>query len=253
MASDGYASGAAGETKPLVIVTGATSGIGAKVAIDFSAKGHPLLLIGRRVEKMTELGLPNCLCEQCDVTNLAAFEAAVKKAEGQFGPAGCIVNNAGMMLLSEHVDTQDPADWTKMIQVNMVGVLNGIKCVVEGMRARKDGHVFNISSVCGSKIFANHTAYCGTKYAVNAITDGLRQECSQDGVKVTLISPGTVETELLTHNADYVLNAMTEWKKSMPDGALLAEDVSNAIQYAYGQPRRCNIREISLAPLQQKD
>ena len=88
-------------TKPLVIVTGATSGIGMQVAKDFSARGHALLLIGRRVELMTGLGLPNCFCEKCDVTDLTQFQAAVTKAEAKFGPAHCIVNNAGMMLLGQ--------------------------------------------------------------------------------------------------------------------------------------------------------
>merc|ERR1719273_2598582 len=86
---------------PLVVVTGATSGIGAQVAKDFSAKGHPLLLIGRRIERCESLGLPNALCERVDVTDLAAFQAAVQKAEVQFGPVHCIVNNAGVMLLGQ--------------------------------------------------------------------------------------------------------------------------------------------------------
>jgi len=242
----------ASSDKKLVIVTGATSGIGLQVAKDFSAKGHPLLLIGRRLELMSGLNLPNCLCEKCDVTDLAAFQAAVAKAEEKFGPAHCLVNNAGMMLLGEVV-SQDPDEWTKMIQVNIVGVLNGIKCVQKGMKERRDGHIFNISSIAGIKHFPNHTVYCATKFAVHAITEGVRQESCADGVRVTVISPGAVETELLSHTtSDDIKAGYGDWKKSMEDGVLMPEDVSNAIQYAYSQPRRCNVREIQLHPLGQQ-
>jgi len=239
------------QTKPLVVITGATSGIGMQVAKDFSAKGHALLLIGRRVDRMTSLGLPNTLCEGVDVTDLAAFKAAVAKAEGQFGPVHCIVNNAGVMLLSP-IDTQDPAEWTTMINVNITGVLNGINSVIKGMKERKDGHIFNISSIAGVKHFPNHTAYCGTKLAVHAITEGTRQECAESGVRVTVIAPGAVETELLSHTtSDEIKKGYGEWKQGMDDGVLMPEDVSAAIQYAYSQPRRCNVREIQLHPLGQ--
>lgn len=236
----------------LVIITGATSGIGLQVAQDFSAKGHPLLLIGRRTDRMEALGLPNTMCAGVDVTDLSAFQEAVASAEAKFGPTHCIVNNAGVMLLGA-MDTQDPEEWNRMIQVNITGVLNGLKCVLSGMKGREDGHIFNISSIAGVKMFPNHTAYCGTKFAVHAITEGTRQECSASGVRVTLISPGAVETELLSHTtSEEIKDGYTDWKKSMADGVLLPEDVSAAIQYAYSQPRRCNIREIQLHPVGQQ-
>jgi len=121
------------------------------------------------------------------------------------------------------------------------------------MNERGDGHIFNISSIAGIKLFPNHTAYCGTKFAVHAITEGLRQECCHSGVKVTVISPGAVETELLSHtSSDEIKDGYGKWKETMADGVLMPEDVSNAIVYAYSQPKRCNIREIQLHPLGQE-
>merc|ERR1719510_1979500 len=128
-----------------------------------------------------------------------------------------------MMLLGQ-MDTQDPEEWTKMIQVNIVGVLNGIKSVAKGMKERKDGHIFNISSIAGVKHFPNHTAYCGTKFAVHAITEGLRQECCHSGVKVTVIAPGAVDTELLSHTtSDEIKSGYNDRKGGMADGALMPE------------------------------
>merc|ERR1711907_868461 len=110
----------------LVIITGASSGIGAATAQLLSSEGHPLLLLARRVDRCQQLNLPNTMCEKVDVTDLESFKSAVAKAEQQYGPTEAISSNAGVMLLGNAV-TQDPAEWTQMINVNIVGVLNGIK------------------------------------------------------------------------------------------------------------------------------
>lgn len=238
--------------KPLVVVTGATSGIGMQIAKDFSAAGHPVLLLGRRLERMEALALPNSLCLSCDVTDPAAFKAAVTQAEGKFGPTGCLVNNAGVMLLGQ-CDSQDPAEWQSMIDVNVKGVLNGISAVINGMKERKDGHIINISSIAGIKMFPNHAVYCGTKYAVHAISEGLRQECSKYNVKVTIISPGACESELLSHtSSDEIKSGYGDWKSGMEFGVLQPEDVSSSCLFAYNTPKRCCIRDIQLAPLNQE-
>eukprot|EP00971_Amphidinium_carterae_P095285 1884962-Amphidinium_carterae.1 len=222
--------------KKLVVVTGATSGIGAQIAKDFSAAGHPLLLLGRRVEKMSELKLPNALCEQVDVTDPVQVKGAIEKAEAEYGPVDCLVNNAGVMLLGA-MESQDPAEWNQMINVNVAGVLNGIQAVLKGMQERKSGHIFNVSSIAGIKLFPNHAVYCGTKFAVHAISEGLRQECSKSGIKVTIISPGAVETELLAHTtSDAIKDGYKEWKSTMDTGVLMPEDVSAAVLFAYNMP-----------------
>ena len=122
--------------KKLVVITGASSGIGEAMAKQFSAAGYPLLLVARRIEKLTALNLPNCLCEQVDVTDKAAFEQAIAKAEAQYGPVECLINNAGVMLLGQ-IDTQDSNEWTKMFDVNVIALLGGMQAVLEPMKARQ--------------------------------------------------------------------------------------------------------------------
>eukprot|EP01006_Ploeotia_vitrea_P061850 TRINITY_DN79352_c0_g1_i1.p1 TRINITY_DN79352_c0_g1~~TRINITY_DN79352_c0_g1_i1.p1 ORF type:complete len:246 (-),score=133.90 TRINITY_DN79352_c0_g1_i1:35-772(-) len=236
----------------VVMITGASSGIGAATAQVFSDAGYPLLLVARRVEKMEALKLPNTLCIKADVTKLDTLQAAVKAAEDKFeAPVGVLVNNAGVMLLGDPAD-QDQKEIELMNNVNINGVLNAIKAVVPGMKARKSGHVINVSSIAGQKSFPNHAVYCGTKYAVRAITESLREEYVPHGVKVISICPGVVETELITHQTSKKqLDDYNEWKKTMDSGVLLPEDVAGAIFFAFNQPARCLIREITLSPTSQ--
>ena len=116
-------------SKPLVIITGASSGIGEAVARALSAAGHPLLLLARRIERLEALGLPNTLSRGVDITDRAALLAAVQDAEARFGPADALINNAGVMLLGE-MSKQDPEQWDRMLDVNVKGLLNGVHAVV---------------------------------------------------------------------------------------------------------------------------
>ncbi|KZL19874.1 putative oxidoreductase [Pseudovibrio axinellae] len=232
--------------KPLIIVTGASSGIGAAIAKSFSAAGHPLLLLARRVEKMEAQGLPNTLCRAVDVTNRQQLVAAVEEAEKAYGAPDAIVNNAGCMLLGD-LSTQDPAEWDRMIDLNVKGVLNGIHAVLPGMKARRGGSIINVSSIAGRKTFPAHAAYCGTKFAVHAISENLREEVSADNVRVMTIAPGAVETELLSHTTSKeIVDGYEQWKTEM-GGVLNAQDVANAVLFVYQQPQNVNIREILLA------
>lgn len=236
--------------KKLVVITGASSGIGKAVAQQLSALGHPLLLIARRVEKLEQLNLANCLCEKVDVTEQESFARAIAKAEQQFGDVDLLVNNAGVMLLGQ-MDTQDPSEWKTMFDVNVLGLLNGMHCVLASMKARNTGTIINISSVAGRKTFPNHAVYCGTKFAVHAITENTREEVADSNVRVITIAPGAVETELLSHTTSTAIKAgYDDWKKSM-GGILAAEDVANSISFAYQQPQHVCIREIVLATTKQ--
>ncbi|POZ60109.1 SDR family oxidoreductase [Chromobacterium alticapitis] len=233
-------------TKPLIVITGASSGIGAATAKQFAAAGHPLLLLARRVDKLEALDLPDTLCRKVDVTDGAAMRQALAEAEAKFGPADAIVNNAGVMLLGAMAN-QDPEEWQRMLDVNVKGLLNGIHAVLGGMLARGRGTIINISSIAGRKTFPSHVAYCGTKFAVHAISENLREEVAGQGVRVITIAPGAVETELLGHTTDEAIKAgYQEWKQQM-GGVLAADDVASAIAYAYSQPQRVCIREIVLA------
>lgn len=238
-------------SKPLVVITGASSGIGAATAHAFSAAGHPLLLLSRRLDRMQDLGLPSSICSAVDVTDTAAVKAAIAEAESVYGPVGCLVNNAGVMLLGQ-VDVQDPGEWQTMLNVNVMGVLNGIHAVLAGMKQRGSGTIINISSVAGRKTFPDHAAYCATKFAVHALTENIREEVSGTGVRLAVIAPGVVETELLSHTTDEGIKAgYQQWKEGI-GGAIGPQVVADAIMFAYNQPPNVCIREIVLAPTSQQ-
>lgn len=238
-------------TKKLVVITGASSGIGEATAKLFSENGHPLLLLARRIEKMEALNLPNTLCEKVDVTDIQALKAAIAKAEEKFGPADCIINNAGMMLLGD-VAVQDPAEWKAMFDVNIIGLLNGMQAVLPQMKERKSGTIINVSSIAGRKTFPNHAAYCGTKFGVHAITENAREEAAAYNVRMVTIAPGAVETELLSHTTSTeIKDGYENWKEDM-GGVLNPTDIANAMWYAYNQPQGVNIREIVIAATKQQ-
>ncbi|BDH45941.1 oxidoreductase [Salmonella enterica subsp. enterica serovar Choleraesuis] len=238
--------------KPLVVITGASSGIGLATARLLSGRGHALLLLARRVDKMLALNLPNSLALSVDVTDRQAVADAIAQAETKFGPVDAIINNAGVMLLGA-IEQQNPDEWDRMIDVNVKGLLNGINAVTAGMVERKAGTIINISSVAGRKTFPSHVVYVGTKFAVHGLSENLREELAPHGVRVVTIAPGAVETELLSHTTDEGIKAgYQEWKKEMGGVVLSADDVAHAIDYAYSQPQHVCIREIVLAATRQQ-
>lgn len=134
-----------------------------------------------------------------------------------------------------------------MINVNIVGLLNGVKAVLAGMVERGDGVVVNISSIAGRKTFPNHSVYCATKFAVHAVTESIREEVSSSNVRVVCIAPGVVTTELLGHTTDSsIIDGYEDWKKTFK--ALEAVDVANCISFAVNQPPHVCIREIVIGP-----
>ncbi|KPM78469.1 SDR family oxidoreductase [Pseudoalteromonas sp. ACER1] len=237
--------------KKLVVITGASSGIGEAIAKHFSEAGYPLLLVARRVEKLKALNLQNCICEQVDVTDKEAFSNSIEKAEAQYGPVECLINNAGVMLLGQ-IDTQESTEWQKMFDVNVLALLNGMQAVLPAMKKRNSGTIINVSSIAGKKTFANHAAYCGSKFAVSAITENVREEVADFGVRVTSICPGAVETELLGHTtSDDIKAGYNEWKKAM-GGVLIADDIARAALFIQEQPQHVCVRELQIAPTRQQ-
>ncbi|HHF2874695.1 SDR family oxidoreductase [Vibrio diabolicus] len=237
--------------KKLIVITGASSGIGEAIARHFSEQGHALLLLARRVERLEALNLPNTLCEKVDVTDKASFEAAIEKAEALYGPVDALVNNAGVMLLGQ-IDTQEASEWKRMFDVNVLGLLNGMQSVLAPMKARNSGTIINISSIAGKKTFPDHAAYCGTKFAVHAISENVREEVASSNVRVTTIAPGAVETELLSHTTSQdIKDGYDAWKEGM-GGVLAADDIARAVLFAYQQPQGVCVREIALAPTKQQ-
>lgn len=236
--------------KELIIITGASSGIGMETAKQFSAMGHSLLLLARRIEPMQALNLPDTICMAVDVTDRNALKDAVQSAESKYGPVGAIINNAGVMLLGNIV-SQDPKEWDTMFDVNVKGLLNGIYAVAETMVKQKKGTIINISSIAGIKPFPNHVAYVGTKFAVSGLSENLREEMAPHNVRVITIEPGAVDTPLVTHTTnDTIKKDYNLWKEDM-GGVLSVQDVANAIIYAYSQPQNVCIREIVIAATKQ--
>ncbi|SIS47197.1 NADP-dependent 3-hydroxy acid dehydrogenase YdfG [Zobellia uliginosa] len=238
-------------SKKLVVITGASSGIGKATAELFSKNGHPLLLIARRIELIEGFNLPNTLCKKVDVTDIDALKNAIAAAEEKFGPVDCMINNAGMMLLGD-IANQDPLEWKKMFDVNVLGLLNGMQAVLPQMKTRQSGTIINTSSIAGRKTFANHAAYCGTKFGVHAITENAREEAALSNVRMVTIAPGAVETELLSHTtSEEIKEGYENWKKEM--GKILNPvDIANAMWYAYNQPQGVNVREIVIAATKQQ-
>ncbi|OOV88058.1 SDR family oxidoreductase [Oceanospirillum linum] len=237
--------------KTLVVITGASSGIGAAMAKRFSEEGHPLLLVARRLNNIQALNLPNTLCREVDVTDRVAFDSAIKDAQAQYGPVDCLINNAGVMLLGQ-IESQDPAEWRKMFDVNVLALMNGMQAVLEDMKARHSGTIINISSIAGKKSFANHAAYCGTKFAVSAITENVREEVADSGVRIMAICPGAVETELLGHTTSKeIIDGYEAWKTSM-GGVLVPDDIARTAVFMYTQPQGVNIRDVAITATRQQ-
>lgn len=239
----------------VAIITGASSGIGEATAIKLAEAGISVVLAARRRErlealhtKITDAG-GSALMVETDVTSRAQVEAMVQAAMDAFGRVDVLINNAGVMLLSymrnAHVD-----EWERMIDVNLKGPLFGIGAVMPIMKAQGSGHIVNVSSMAGRRVFPSGAVYCGTKFGLHAITEGLRQELGhKNNIRATIIAPGVVATELTHHITDDDVSKRVNAMTSMD--ALTSEDVANAILYAIEQPAHVNVSEVLVLPTAQ--
>jgi NADP-dependent 3-hydroxy acid dehydrogenase YdfG len=235
---------------PLAVITGASSGIGHAIATRLSEEGYSLLLLARSFDKSKLDDLPNTSCVPVDVTNESDFSEAVHQAVDEYGAVECLVNCAGLMLLGDIAD-QSPSEWRQMFDVNVLGLTYGMQIVLDSMKQRNAGTIVNISSIAGRKSFPNHAAYCGTKFAVHAISETVREEIADKNVRIVTIAPGVVETPLLSHTtSEGIKSDYTDWKKSI-GGGLEPKNVADAVYYAISQPQSVCIREIVLAPTRQ--
>ncbi len=238
-------------TKKLVVITGASSGFGKALALEFNKAGYPLLLLARRIELLEALKLENAMCAQVDVTDKDAFEQAVRRAEATYGPTDLMINNAGVMLLGS-LEDQDANEWKKMLDVNVLGVLNGMQIVTSGMKERKCGTIVNISSIAGVKAFPAHAAYCATKFGVVGLSEVARNELAPYNVRVMRICPGAVETELLSHTtSEAIKEGYGQWREATGIGSIRAQDVAQTIKFAYELPQGVLLREIQIADTRQ--
>lgn len=239
--------------KPLIVITGASSGFGAEIAKLFNKENYPMLLLGRRTEKIYSLPLDfdQVLVDSVDVTDEQAFKASIAAAEEKFGKTDLLVNNAGVMLLG-NVQSQSPSEWKTMMDTNVLGVLNGMQAVLADMVERKHGTIINMSSLAGRKTFVNHAAYVASKFGVHGLSETIREEVSKDNVRVSLVAPGAAETELLTHVTDTgALSDYQEWKETMGGITLDPVHVAEVVKFIYDMPQEVNIREIDIAATRQ--
>ena len=238
-------------SKPLVAITGASSGIGEATARAFSAAGHPLLLMARRLDRMEALGLPDALCRKVDVRERDAIASAVADAEALYGPVDCLFNNAGIARLGD-IGEQDPLEWDETIDINIKGVMNALHPVLKSMKERRGGTIVNMSSIAGRKVYPDHGVYCGSKYFVHAISESLRGYLAPHDVRVIVISPGIIETEVLNHVTD--ANTLKNYKdnKVRIGGGIAASHVADMILFAYQMPQNVLIQEMVVTPTRQE-
>ena len=237
--------------KPLIAITGASSGIGEATARAFSAAGHPLLLMARRLDRLEALGLPDTLCRRVDVRDRDAIAAAVAEAEEAHGPVDCLFNNAGIARLAD-IGSQDPAEWDESIDINAKGVMNALHAVMEGMKARRHGTIVMMSSIAGRKVYPDHTVYCGTKFFVHAVSESIRAYLAPHDVRVVVISPGIIDTEVLDHVTDERTLQAYRDNKTRIGGGIDASHVADMILFAYAMPQNVLIQEMVVTPTRQE-
>ena len=240
----------------VVIVTGASSGIGYATALKLSKAGAKVAAGARRVEKLETLKKEvqkyggEMLVKKIDVTKKEDCDSFINFVTKTWNHIDILINNAGIMPLSFFKNLK-VSEWEQMIDVNLKGVLYCTAAVIPYMMTNKSGHIVNISSVAGRIVFPAGSVYCATKHAVTAFSEGLRQELSQRyNIKVTCIEPGVVSTELPNTITDKSLESFVKSVKEME--SLKAEDIANAIIYSLDSPEYLNINEILLRPLSQE-
>ena len=237
----------------VVIITGASSGLGEATAKRLAASGAKLMLAARREDRLKELvaaiaqtgGTATYLVT--DVVDRAQVEALAKQTLSTYGRIDVLINNAGLMPLSP-LDQIKVEEWDQMIDVNIKGVLYGIAAVLPTMRQQKSGHIINLSSVAGHKVFPGAAVYCATKYAVRAISEGLRLE-SNGEIRSTNISPGAVATELTSTISDADTAASIN---ALYEIAIDADAIARAIAYAIEQPGDVDVNEMIIRPTRQE-
>jgi len=238
----------------VVVIAGASSGIGEATTRRLAKDGAKLVIAARREERLQQLAesLPDAdiTYRAADVSKPEDMESLAKLALERYGRIDAIFNNAGVMPtanLSEiHRD-----EWKMMLDVNIMGVLNGIAAVLPTMREQRSGHIIATDSVAGHVVYPGSAVYCGTKFAVRAIMEGLRQEERENNIRSTLISPGLVNTELYTTISDKEVGESLKKASEIPGVGLSAEDVAEAVAYAVGTPDTVAVSEVVLRPTRQ--
>lgn len=235
----------------VVVITGASSGLGEATARLLAQQGAKLVLGARRIDRLQalarDLKLDDQAVVQTDVTDRAQVQALVDRAMQLHGRVDVMLNNAGLMpsamLEKLHVD-----EWDRMIDVNIKGVLYGVAAALPVMQAQKSGHFINVASVAGHKVGPGGTVYAATKHAVRIISEGLRQEVKPYNIRTTIVSPGAVATELINTitDPDVAAGMRKTYEQAIP-----AESFARVVAFAMSQPEDVDINEVLFRPTSQ--
>ncbi|MBK7818393.1 MAG: SDR family oxidoreductase [Sphingobacteriaceae bacterium] len=237
----------------LVLVTGATSGIGKSTAQLFAKNGYDIIISGRRKERLESVSKElqatykvKVLTLCFDVRNFSEVENAIKSIPAEFKNIDILVNNAGLAAGLSAIQSGDLSHWERMIDTNIKGLLYMTREVCKGMIERKKGHIVNIGSIAGKEVYANGNVYCATKHAVDALNKGMRIDLLPHNIKVTAINPGMVETEFSIVRFD----GDEEKAKSVYNGMqpLKPEDIAETIYWVATRPAHVNINDVIIMP-----
>lgn len=239
----------------VVVITGASSGLGETTARHLAAQGAKLVLAARRSERLEQLVADieaeggSAIAVTTDVADKKQVDALIEQALAAYGTVDVLVNNAGIMPMAP-MAKRKVDEWDKMIDVNIKGVLYGIAAVLPTMQKNESGHIINLSSVAGLKVSAGvGTVYSATKFAVKALSEGLREEVAEDNIRVTTLYPGAIDSELKHGSSD---KETSEAMVAFYDAYEIPSDsVARAIVYAIEQPAEIAINEITLRPTKQ--
>ncbi|MGL4618358.1 MAG: SDR family oxidoreductase [Chroococcidiopsis sp.] len=235
----------------VVLITGASSGIGEATARLLAHQGLQVVLGARRTARLeaiaSEIGEKggSAAYRALDVTSLEEMQAFVEFAKDKFGRIDVVVNNAGLMPLSK-LEALKIDEWNRMIDVNIRGVLHGVAAALPTFKQQHFGQFVNLSSIAGHAVYPTAAVYCATKYAVWAISEGLRQESTD--IRVTIISPGNTESELTSTISD---PQAAQWVEEFRESAIPASAIARAIAFAIEQPADVDVNEIIVRPIGQ--
>ena len=243
------------------LITGASSGIGEAAARLLAQHGVNIVACARRKDRLDALideiesAGGSGIAVRCDVSDRAQVDEAASRAKEAFGAIDILFNNAGIMPLAP-LSKGRVDDWDRMIDVNLKGLLYAINAVLPTMLEQNAGHIINTSSVAGRVVFPVGTVYCATKHAVHAISEGLRAELSQmdppmTGIRVTVIAPGVVRTELPDSITDAQTREQIKQYFSSMDKPLASEDIASAVLFAVQSPAHMDVNEILIRPVTQ--
>jgi len=237
----------------VVVITGASSGLGAATARHLAAAGAKVVLGARRLDRLqalaSEIGLPPTAAVETDVTDKDQVQRLVDAAVAAHGRIDVILNNAGLMPHSR-LEQGRVSDWDRMIDVNLKGVLYGIAAALPHMKAQKSGHIINVSSVAGHKVRPGSAVYAATKAAVRMLSEGLRQEVKPYNIRTTIISPGAVESELPQSVTEpEMAQGIHDFYEAY---AIPAESFARVVAFAIAQPDEVDINEVLFRPTAQE-